>query len=155
MISAIAHGVSHIVGSIQVGKLADLVMYKPEWFGTKPELIIKGGKIAWAMIGDANASIPTPEPRIGRPMFGSLSAASICISFVSNISLDTVKKYKISKKIQAVQSCRNIGKRDMKLNDYCPKISVDPETYIVKVNNEKISADPSLKLPMTQNTFLF
>lgn len=153
---AIAHGVSSIVGSIEPGKLADLVLYKPEFFGTKPEIILKGGIIAWAQMGDANASIPTPEPVIGRPMWGSFpgTVGSTCVTFISKASLERVKEYKLNKPLYPVQNTRNIKKKDLKLNDYCPKISVDPETYQVKVDGDVLDIGPSDSVPLA-NIFLY
>ncbi|CAJ0840669.1 1269_t:CDS:2, partial [Entrophospora sp. SA101] len=128
----------HLVGSIEVGKVADLAMYNPAFFGTKPEIVIKSGVIVWSQMGDANASIPTTQPVISRPMFGSYgsAAAKNSFAFVSQLSLleSTVPHYGLKKKIEAVKKCRNIGKKDMKLNDYLPKIEVDPETYVVKAD---------------------
>lgn len=129
---AIVHGMSHLVGSVEPGKLADLVVYKPCNFGTKPEFIIKGGQIAWAQMGDANASIPTVQPIYGRPMYGAKASAAPfnSIAFVSAISVSngTVASYNLRKKIEPVVNCRNISKLDMKLNSNLPKITVDPET---------------------------
>lgn len=156
--SAIAHGISDIVGSIEVGKLADLVLYKPAFFGTKPEIVIKGGIIAWAQMGDANASIPTPEPVIGRPMFGSFpgAVATTSLAFVSQVSLPTVKSsYRLSKRVHPVSNCRNIGKKDMKLNNTCPSILVDPETYQVTVDGQILDIKPSERVPMSQSVLLF
>ena len=153
---AIAHGISDIVGSIEAGKLADLVLYKPEFFGTKPDIVIKGGVIAWATMGDANASIPTPEPVIGRPMWGSFpgTVGSTCLSFISKVSLDRVKGYNLTKTLYPIQNTRNIKKKDLKLNYYCPKISVDPETYQVKVDGKILEIGPSETVPLS-NIFLF
>src|ERR1700681_2403975 len=130
---AIAHGVGHEVGSVEKGKLADLVLWKPAFFGVKPELVIKGGFIAWAQMGDANASIPTPQPLLMRPMFGAFGSApgSISLAFVSRRSLDekVAQSYGLTKRLEAVRGCRSIGKRDMKLNDATPVMRVDAETY--------------------------
>jgi urease alpha subunit len=153
---AIAHGVSDIVGSIEPGKLADLVLYKPEFFGTKPEIVLKGGIIAWAQMGDPNASIPTPEPVIGRPMWGSFpgTVGSTCVTFISKASLERVKGYNLSKTLHPVQNTRSIKKKDLKFNDYCPKISVDPETYQVTVDGEILNIGPSDSVPLS-NIFLY
>ena len=128
----------HLIGSIEVGKVADLVMYSPAFFGTKPEIVIKSGVIIWSQMGDANASIPTIQPVVSRPMFGSYgsAAAKNSFTFVSQLSLisSTVQNYGLKKKIEAVKKCRNIGKKDMKLNDYLPNIEVDPEAYVVKAD---------------------
>ncbi|KAJ3071409.1 hypothetical protein HDU98_005368 [Podochytrium sp. JEL0797] len=156
---AVAHGMSHIIGSVEVGKLADLVMYKPEFFGTKPELIIKGGMVSWAQMGDANASIPTPEPVLMRPMFGGIASAlgESCIAFVSQISVKNgqVAEYGLRKRIEAVKNCRNIGKADMKLNNFSPIVTVDPETFVVMINGEKHENPPANKLPMSTGMCLF
>lgn len=129
---AICHGMSHLIGSVEVGKLADLVLYKPAHFGTRPHMIIKGGQIAWAHVGDANGSIPCVQPVYGKPMFGSMPKAATMnsISFVSAASIanGNIASYGLSKRVEAVVGCRSIGKKDMKLNNNLPKITVDPET---------------------------
>lgn len=129
---AIVHGMSHLIGSVEVGRFADLVLFKPSNFGTKPEMVIKGGQIAWAQMGDANASIPTVQPIYGRPMYGARAGAAPfnSIAFVSGISIQNgaVASYGLHKKVEAVVNCRNISKLDMKLNCNLPKITVDPET---------------------------
>ena len=156
---AIAHGLSPEVGSIEAGKLADLVLWRPELFGVKPELVIKGGFIAWAQMGDANASIPTPQPVIMRPMFGAFGRASqaISLAFVSRLSLDedVASRYGLGKRLVGVRGCRALGKRDMKLNDLLPEIRVDPETYTVTANGEVLRSEPAAVLPLAQRYFLF
>ena len=156
---AIAHGVSHLVGSIEVGKLADLVLWKPSMFGAKPEMVIKGGVIAWAQMGDPNASIPTPQPVYMRPMFGAFGRAvgGTSIAFVSQLCKEkrVAEGYGLTKRIEAVRNCRNIGKRDMKWNDALPKITVDPETYEVRANGELLKCEPASVLPLAQRYFLF
>jgi urease subunit alpha len=157
---AIAHGISHIVGSIEVGKLADLVIYKPALFGVKPETILKGGFIAWANMGDPNASIPTPQPTFYRPQFGAAGRAltSTSLTFVSAASLRSKvgpRQLDLSRRLEPVRSCREIGKRDMVLNDAMPKIEVDPETYTVKADGEHLTCEPARVLPMAQRYFLF
>ncbi|KAJ3109639.1 hypothetical protein HDU97_003115 [Phlyctochytrium planicorne] len=154
---AIAHGVGHIVGSIEPGKFADLVMYKPAFFGTKPEIIIKGGVIAWAQMGDANASIPTPQPVISRPMFGAFPSATrrSCLVFVSKASEGNVKALGLKKRVIPVKGCRTVGKKSMKLNDTLPKITVDPETYEVVVDGTLIKMPPANELSMTQSAYVF
>lgn len=156
---AIAHGVSHLVGSIEVGKLADLVLWKPAFFGAKPEMVLKGGVIAWSQMGDPNASIPTPQPVFMRPMFGSLGQATgFCsVAFVSQLcqSEGIARKYGLSKRTEAVKGCRKIGKRDMKWNDAMPKITVDPETYEVRANGELLTCEPAEVLALAQRYFLF
>ncbi|KAI9591164.1 urease [Syncephalis fuscata] len=156
---AIAHGISHIVGSIEVGKLADLVMYEPAYFGSKPSLIMKSGVIVWSMMGDANGSISTTQPIIGRPMFGSLpGGASRCsMAFVSAASLEhnIVQTYGLKKRLEAVRKCRDISKHDMKWNNALPKIEVDPETYVVKADGIICICPPAITLPLTQSVSLF
>ncbi|WP_224998892.1 urease subunit alpha [Cesiribacter sp. SM1] len=153
-----AHGLSEVVGSVEVGKLADLVLWKPAFFGSRPEMIIKGGIIVQSQMGDANASIPTPQPYISRPMFGALGSAvgKSSVAFVSQASLERVKKqYGLTKKVMPVKGCRNIGKKDMALNDYLPNIAVDPETYQVTVDGVHLSCKPATKLPLAQLYNLF
>jgi urease subunit alpha len=156
---AIAHGISHIVGSLEVGKLADLVVFKPALFGVKPELVLKGGFIAWANMGDPNASIPTPQPTFYRPQFGAAGKAlnSTNITFVSEASLKKgkLRDLGLSRRLEPVKRCRKIGKRDMVLNDSMPKIEVDPETYTVKADGEVLTCEPAKVLPMAQRYFLF
>jgi urease subunit alpha len=154
---AIAHGVSHEVGSIESGKLADLVLWSPAFFGVKPELIIKGGFIAWSVMGDANASIPTPQPVLYRPMFGSFGSAIQAISktFVSRASLPHVERLGLRKQLVPVQNCRNIGKKNMLHNSATPRIEVDPETYEVRADGELLTCEPASVLPMAQRYFLF
>lgn len=157
---AISHGISHLVGSIEVGKVADLVCYEPQYFGTKPEVIMKAGIIVMGNMGDANASISTTQPIINRPMYGALpsSLSSSCFLFVSQLSIDTgtMAKYGLRKKIAAVKNCRNIGKKDMKLNTAMPTIRVDPETYKVTADGHDCSCDPAVgPLPMSQSVYLF
>ena len=156
---AITHGISHEVGSVEVGKLADLVLWKPAFFGAKPELVLKGGFIAWAQMGDANASIPTPQPLVMRPMFGAYgrATAGTSLAFVSQASLDTgsVHRYGLNKALAAVRGCRSVTKRDMKLNDALPAITVDPETYVVTADGEPLRSQPATVLPLAQRYFLF
>jgi urease subunit alpha len=154
---AIAHGMSHEIGSIEPGKLADLVLWRPDFFGSKPELVIKGGVIAQAQMGDPNASIPTPQPFFCRPMFGAFGSAPArnSLVFVSQASLENVGGYSLNKEASAVKNCRNIGKKEMKLNDVLPDIDIDPETYKVTVNGEHITCEPATKLPLAQLYQLF
>jgi len=156
---ALAHGMAHIIGSVEKGKLADLVLWKPAFFGAKPEMVIKGGVIAWSQMGDPNASIPTPQPVIMRPMFGSFGKASgpCAISFVSQAAKQrgVGKSYGLSKRIEAVKGCRIVSKRDMKWNNALPKITVDPETYEVRANGELLTCEPAKVLPLAQRYFLF
>ncbi|EPB90968.1 urease [Mucor circinelloides 1006PhL] len=156
---ALAHGIGHAVGSIEVGKVADLVCFTPEYFGSKPELILKAGVIVWGQMGDANGSIPTTEPIISRPMYGA-NASSLgvsCLVFVSQLSVDEgiVQSYNLRKKIEPVKGCRKVTKKDMRLNDAMPKITVDPETYKVMADGEECVCDPVASLPLTQSVYLF
>ena len=156
---AIAHGVGHVIGSVEAGKLADLVLWRPALFGAKPELVIKGGVIAWAQMGDANASIPTPQPVRMRPMFGGLgrAAAGCSIAFVSRASMETgvAPGYGLRKRLEPVRGCRGLGKRDMRLNDALPAITVDPETYEVRADGVLLTCEPAARLPLAQRYFLF
>jgi urease subunit alpha len=156
---AIAHGMSHLIGSVETGKLADLVLWKPAFFGVKPEMVIKGGVIAWSQMGDPNASIPTPQPVYMRPMFGSFGQATpgCSIAFVSQLCKrrGVARGYGLGKRIEAVRGCRGIGKRDLKWNDAMPDITVDPETYQVRANGELLTCEPSKVLPLAQRYFLF
>jgi len=154
---AIAHGLSEHIGSVEVGKLADLVLWKPAFFGAKPEMVIKGGIIAHAQMGDPNASIPTPQPVYPRPMFGAQGNAvgPTSLAFVSQASLETVASYNLSKRAVAVSNCRDIGKKDMKRNDLTPNIHIDPETYRVTVDGETLTCEPAAKLPLAQLYHLF
>jgi len=156
---AIAHGIAHEVGSIEVGKLADIVIWKPALFGVKPETILKGGLIAWANMGDPNASIPTPQPTMYRPQFGAYgkAMAATSITFVSAASLESggLAELNLAKRLVAVQSCRKITKRDLPFNDTLPKITVDPDTYTVTADGEPLRCEPLSVLPMAQRYFLF
>ena len=156
---AIAHGMSHLIGSVEVGKLADLVLWRPALFGAKPEMVIKGGVIAWSQMGDPNASIPTPQPVFMRPMFGSFAKATgpTSIAFVSQSCAEsgTAESYGLSKQIAAVRNCRGIGKKDMVLNDSLPEITVDPETYEVTADGDKLTCEPASELPLAQRYFMF
>jgi urease subunit alpha len=157
---AITHGVSHVIGSLEVGKHADLVIFKPALFGVKPEMILKGGFIAWANMGDPNASIPTPQPTFYRPQWGAAGRAlgATNLTFVSAASLQNKngpRSLGLSRQLVAVQRCRQIGKRDMIHNDALPKIEVDPETYTVKADGEHLTCEPAKVLPLAQRYFLF
>ncbi len=155
---AIAHGIGHVVGSVEPGKLADLVLWKPAFFGVKPSLILKGGMIAAAAMGDPNASIPTPQPVHYRPMFGAFGKArSTSVTFVSKAALKNpaLRKLDLAKPLVAVKNTRGIGKRDMKRNDALPRIEVDPETYAVRADGVLLTCEPATVLPMAQRYFLF
>ena len=156
---AIAHGISNHVGSVEVGKMADLVIWQPAFFGVKPQLIIKGGFIVWAAMGDANASIPTPQPVLGRPMFGAFGRAPYTCS-ASFLSLAGVENnisdhLKLQKRILPVSNCRNINKESMIHNSYTPQVTVNPETYEVRADGEHLVCAPAEVLPMAQRYFLF
>jgi urease subunit alpha len=156
---AITHGVSHEVGSLETGKLADIVLWRPAFFGAKPALILKGGMIAAAPMGDPNASIPTPQPVHYRNMFGALGRAcgATSVSFVSKASLEagTLSSLGLTKQLVAVRNTRSIGKRDLKLNDYQPRIEVDPQTYEVHADGMLLTCEPATTLPLAQRYFLF
>jgi len=156
---AITHGFSQHVGSIEVGKLADLCLWQPAFFGVKPSLVLKGGMIAFAHMGDANASIPTPQPVHSRPMWASFGGAiaGTSLTFVSQAALDLDIKGRLNlqKPTIAVSRTRNISKRDMKHNDLLPRIEVDPETYEVRADGELLTCEPAEVLPMAQRYFLF
>ncbi|MGJ3247858.1 MAG: urease subunit alpha [Elainellaceae cyanobacterium] len=157
--AAIAHGLSEHVGSVEEGKLADLCLWKPAFFGVKPEIVIKGGAIAWAQMGDPNASIPTPQPIHMRPMFGSYGGAvgATSVAFVSQAALNEGigDHIGLQKPTIAVKGTRQIGKKDMKLNEFLPRIEVDPETYEVRADGELLTCEPADVLPMAQRYFLF
>jgi urease subunit alpha len=156
---AIAHGVSHEVGSVEVGKLADLVLWSPAFFGVRPELVLKGGFVAWAQMGDPNASIPTPEPVYGRPMFGARGRAigPTSLAFVSQRALQDghVNLLGLHKTLAVVRDCRNIGKREMRLNDALPKLEIDPESYQVRADGVLLTCEPAKILPLAQRYSLF
>jgi urease subunit alpha len=156
---AITHGISEYVGSVEVGKIADLVLWHPAFFGVKPEMVIKGGFIAWAQMGDANASIPTPQPVYMRPMFGSYGGAiaPTSFTFLSQVAIERgiPDQLGLKKQAIAVKGVRNISKLDMKLNDALPHMEVDPETYEVRADGELLTCEPDSVLPMTQRYFLF
>jgi len=151
---AITHGISEYVGSLEPGKIADIVVWTPQFFGIKPKLIIKGGFIAYSLMGDPNASIPTTEPIYYRPMFGALGKAkkTTSVTFTSQLALDNglEEKLKIEKKLVPVRNCRNIGKKDMVYNDATPKIEIDPETYEVKVDGKIATVDPAKEVSLAR-----
>ncbi|MCP5239877.1 MAG: urease subunit alpha [Rhodocyclaceae bacterium] len=155
---AITHGIAHEVGSVEVGKLADLVLWKPAFFGVKPSLIVKGGMIAAAAMGDPNASIPTPQPVHYRPMFGSFGGAlRTAVSFVSQAALanGSLGNLGLAKPLVAVKNVRGVRKTDMVHNGWLPTLEVDPETYEVRADGELLSCEPASELPMAQRYFLF
>ncbi len=156
---ALTHGIAHEVGSVEVGKLADLVLWKPAFFGTKPSLIIKGGMINAAAMGDPNASIPTPQPVHYREMFGALGAArqQTSVTFLSQAAIEAgvAEQLGLQSAIGKVQNCREVKKSSMLLNDYQPEISVDPQTYEVRADGELLVCEPAEELPMAQKYYLF
>jgi urease subunit alpha len=156
---AITHGVSHEVGSIEKGKLADMVLWRPAFFGVKPSLVLKGGMIAAAVMGDPNASIPTPQPVHYRPMFGAYGGArtSTSVTFVSGAaqSAGIADKLGLRKRVVAVKNTRNLSKKDLKWNDATPKIEVNPENYQVRADGKLLMCEPAKVLPMAQRYFLF
>jgi urease subunit alpha len=156
---AITHGISHLVGSIEEGKFADLVLWQPAFFGVKPKLIIKGGFIMASIMGDPNASIPTPQPVFYRNMFGGLGKATAksCLTFMSQAAIEAQipQQLGLNKKIVAVANCRNLTKKDMIHNDATPNIEVNPETYAVTIDGQLITCEPASELPLAQRYFLF
>ncbi|WP_414694909.1 urease subunit alpha [Paenibacillus sp.] len=156
---AIAHGMSHLIGSIEPGKFADLVLWSPTYFGVKPDMVLKGGGIAWAQMGDPNASIPTPQPVWGRPMFGAFGKMryATSITFVSQAAYDAGvdRELGLQKRVEPVKRCRDVTKADMIHNGATPVIEVNPETYEVRVDGEHLTCEPAETLPMAQRYFLF
>jgi|SRR5215212_2684175 urease subunit alpha len=156
---AITHGISEYVGSLERGKMADIVVWTPSFFGVKPKMVIKGGFIAYSLMGDPNASIPTPEPVYYREMFGSLGAAkhSTSVTFTSKLAIKNglAKKLQLKKKLLPVKSCRKIGKKDMVYNNNTPNIEIDPETYVVKVNGKLATTEPAEKVSLGRLYDLF
>ena len=156
---AITHGLSHLIGSVEKGKLADLVLWKPAFFGARPEIVLKSGFIAFAQIGDANASIPTPQPLTMRPMFASTGKAvgPSSVLFVSEASIadGDVGSYGLEKRIEPVRKCRGLGKADMKLNDTLPQIAVNPKMYRVTADGEELVCQPAKRLPLAQRFSIF
>jgi urease subunit alpha len=156
---AIAHGLNDHIGSVEVGKLADLVLWEPAFFGVRPHAVLKGGMIAWAAMGDANASIPTPQPVLPRPMFGAAPAAAAATSvhFVAPQALEDglADRLAVNRKLVAVSDVRKIGKAQMPRNDALPRIEVDPDTFTVRIDGDVWQEQPAAELPMAQRYFLF
>jgi urease subunit alpha len=156
---AITHGISEYVGSLEKGKLADMVLWKPAFFGVKPEMIIKGGMIIASKMGDPNASIPTPQPVIYRHMFGAHGKAlyKTCVTFVSQASVDKeiVQQYSLQKTVLPVKNCRSVTKSDLVHNGATPQIDVNPETYEVRVDGTLLTCEPVAVVPLAQRYFLF
>ncbi|MEW2483993.1 urease subunit alpha [Mycobacterium sp. NPDC049093] len=156
---AITHGIDHELGSIEVGKLADLVLWEPAFFGVRPHAVLKGGMIAWAAMGDANASIPTPQPVLPRPMFGAhpTVAAGLAVHFVSPTAIedDLAARLGLRRRLVPVRNVRGRGKADLPLNDAMPRIEVDPDTFTVRIDGQVWQEQPAVELPMAQRYFLF
>ena len=156
---AVAHGLDHEIGSVEVGKLADLVLWEPAFFGVRPHAVLKGGMIAWAAMGDANASIPTPQPVLPRPMFGAapVAAAATSVHFVAPQAIEDglADRIAVNRRLVAVGNVRSIGKAQMPLNDTQPRIEVDPDTFTVRIDGEVWQEQPATELPMAQRYFLF
>jgi urease subunit alpha len=156
---AVAHGLEGEVGSVEEGKLADLVLWEPAFFGVRPHVVLKGGMAAWAAMGDANASIPTPQPVLPRPMWGAAPrvAAQTSLTFVAPAALEDglADRLGLQRILAPVKDVRRVGKADMPLNDAMPLIEVDPDTFTVRIDGEVNEADPATELPMAQRYFLF
>jgi urease subunit alpha len=157
---AVTHGLDAEIGSVEVGKLADLVVWDPAFFGVKPDIVVKGGFIAWAQMGDANASIPTPQPVLPRPMFGAAApvAAATSVAFVAPLALETsdlADRLGLQRRLVAVEDCRTLTKDDMPENAARPDVRVDPDTFAVTIDGDLVEADPATELPMAQRYFLF
>jgi urease subunit alpha len=156
---ALSHGIANEIGSIEPGKLADLVLWRPAFFGVKPEMIVKGGFISWSVMGDANASIPTPQPVLYRPMFGSFgrvpAATSVLFTSKAAFEAGALAPLGLQKKLVPVTHCRSVRKSDLVHNAAMPIIEVDPETYEVRADGELLTCEPAAELPMAQRYFLF
>jgi urease subunit alpha len=155
--AAMANGIETELGSVEAGKLADLVLWDPAFFGVRPQLVIKGGMIALAQMGDANASIPTPQPILPRPMFGAYGAvpAATSVSFVAPAALEAGLELDVKRRLVPVADVRSRGKADLPNNGAMPRIEVDPDTFTVRVDGEVVEPDPVTELPMAQRYFLF
>jgi urease subunit alpha len=156
---AVAHGIEAEVGSVEPGKLADLVLWDPAFFGVRPHLVVKGGAIAWAAMGDANASIPTPQPVLPRPMFGAYGAvpAATSLAFVSAAAIEDglASRVAVARRLAPVADTRQRGKADLPLNDALPRIEVEPDTFTVRIDGDVVEPQPPAELPMAQRYFLF
>ena len=156
---AVAHGMAAEVGSVEPGKLADLVRWDPAFFGVRPAVVLKGGMIAYAQMGDANASIPTPQPMLPRPMFGAKGVvpAQTSLAFVAEAAIDALvgDRIGVKREFVPVEDTRRVAKADMPLNDALPRIEVEPDTFVVRVDGEVVEPDPVTELPMAQRYFLF
>jgi urease subunit alpha len=154
---AIAHGVDHEVGSIEAGKLADLVLWDPAFFGIRPAVVIKGGGIVWAALGDPNASIPTPQPVLMRPAFLAAAGAEHSVTFVSPAALDAglAEELGLRRRLMGVRPTRGIGKADMRNNDALPRIDIDPDTFRIDIDGEEVHPAPAASLPLAQLYTMF
>jgi urease subunit alpha len=156
---AVAQGMDAEIGSVEPGKLADLVLWQPAFFGVKPQLVLKGGQIAYAQMGDANASIPTPQPVLPRPMFGAIGAAPAAnsVNFVTQDAIDDAlpERLGLAKQFTATRSTRRVIKADMRENDALPRVEVDADTFTVRIDGESVEPEPAAELPMAQRYFLF
>jgi urease subunit alpha len=156
---AVAHGMEKEIGSVEPGKLADLVLWDPAFFGVRPSVVVKGGMIAWAQMGDANASIPTPQPVLPRPMFGAAPpvAAATSVHFVSPQAVEDglAERIDVKRRLVAVENVRSRGKADMPENTATPRIEVEPDTFTVRIDGEVWAEQPATELPMAQRYFLF
>jgi urease subunit alpha len=154
---AIAHGIDGVVGSIEAGKLADLVLWEPKFFGVRPSVVVKGGAIAWAALGDPNASIPTPQPVLMRPSFGDAIGADVSVSFVAAAALedDLAERLDLRRTLLSVTDTRGVGKAQMRNNDTLPDIDIDPETFAIRIDGDLVEPAPADHLPMAQLYSLF
>ncbi len=154
---AVAHGIDHVVGSVEVGKLADLVLWDPRFFGVRPDVVLKGGAIAWAALGDPNASIPTPQPVLQRPSFADATGADVSVSFVAPAALDDglADRLGLARRLVGVKPTRDVGKAQMVNNDALPRIDVDPETFTIRIDGDVVEPAPATDLPLTQLYSLF
>jgi urease subunit alpha len=151
------HGLDGDVGSVEPGKLADLLLWDPAWFGVRPSVVVKGGMIAWALMGDANASIPTPQPVMARPMFGAALASETSVAWVAPAALDDglPGRLRVQRPLLAVRNMRGLAKADLKLNDARPDIEVDPRTFAVRIDGDLVREDPVSVLPLAQRYSMF
>jgi urease subunit alpha len=154
---AVAHGIDHEVGSIEVGKLADLTLWDPKFFGVRPSIVIKGGAIVWGALGDPNASIPTPQPVLQRPTFGDAIGANLSVSFVSPAALDDglPERLGLRRRLAAVRPTREVGKAQMRLNDALPQIDIAPDTFEIAINGAVVTPSPAARLPLAQLYSMF
>ena len=154
---AVAHGIDHVVGSVEVGKMADLVLWDPRFFGVRPDVVLKGGAIAWAALGDPNASIPTPQPVLQRPSFADATGADHAVSFVAPAALEDglADRLGLRRRLEAIRPTRDVGKAQMVNNDVLPRIEVDPETFTIRVDGDVVEPAPATELPLAQLYSLF